>query len=108
MVVKPSTFKIPTFDGIGPWELYHKQFEAVAVHNQRNDAEKALAVTVHLKGQEQQVLIALLRSDTMRRGGNLRTVCSSLETDYRIMQQTSDASLKKHIQAWTQNLWKML
>ncbi len=40
MVGKPSTFKIPTFDGTGPWKLYHMQFEAAAVRNQWADMEK--------------------------------------------------------------------
>ncbi len=51
MFEKPSTFKISTFDGTGPWELHHKQFEAAAAHNQWSDAEKTVALTVHLKRQ---------------------------------------------------------
>ncbi len=34
MVGKYSNFKIPTFDGTGPLELYHKQFEVAAAHSQ--------------------------------------------------------------------------
>ncbi len=47
--MKPSTIKIPTFDGTGPQELYHKQFEAAAAHNQWTDMEKAVALTLHLE-----------------------------------------------------------
>ncbi len=65
MVVKPTTFEIPTFDGTDSWELYHKQFEAAAAHNQWNDAEKAVALTVQLQGPEQQVFVPLPQSDTI-------------------------------------------
>ncbi len=65
MVGKPSTFKIPTFDGTGPWELYHKQFETVAAHNQWTYVEKAVALAVHLKGAARQVLAALPQSDNI-------------------------------------------
>ncbi len=65
MVGKPSTSKIPIFDGTGPRELYHKQLEAAAAHDQWNDMEKAVAPTVHLKGTTQQVLVALPQSDTI-------------------------------------------
>ncbi len=64
MVKKTSTFKIPTFDGTGLWELSHKQFEAAAAYNQWTDAEKAVALIVRLKGAVQQVLAAPPRSDT--------------------------------------------
>ncbi len=43
---KSTTSKIPTFDGTGPRELYHKQFKAAAAHNQWNDAEKPVALVV--------------------------------------------------------------
>ncbi len=60
MVGKQSSSKIPIVDGTGPWrKLYHKQFEAAVAHNQRCDAEKAVASTQHQKEQAQQVLAAL-------------------------------------------------
>ncbi len=65
IIEKPSTFKIPTFDGTGPWELYHKQFEAAAAYNQWTDMEKAIALTVHLTGAAQQVLATLPQSHTL-------------------------------------------
>ncbi len=49
VIGKSTTFKIPTFDGTAPRELYHKQFEAAAAHNQWSNAEKTAAPTVHLK-----------------------------------------------------------
>ncbi len=65
MVGKPNTFKIPTFDGTGPRELYHKQFEAAAAHNQWTEMKKALALTVHFKGAAQKVLATLSPEDTI-------------------------------------------
>ncbi len=65
MTGKSATFKVPTFDGSGAWELYHKQFEATAAHNQWNDVKKDVALTVHLKGPALQVLAALPHSDTI-------------------------------------------
>ncbi len=56
MIGKTTTLKIPTFDGTGPWELYHKQFEAAAAYNEWNDREKTVTLTVHLKGAAQRVL----------------------------------------------------
>ncbi len=34
VIGKSTTFKIPTVNVTDPWELYHKQFEIAAVHNQ--------------------------------------------------------------------------
>ncbi len=65
MVGKSNTFKIPTFDGTGLWELYCRQFEAAAAHNRWTEIEQAVALTVHLKGAAQQVLAALPQSDTI-------------------------------------------
>ncbi len=48
--IKPSTFKIPTFDRTDPRELHYKYFEAAAAHNQWTDMEKAVGRTVHIKG----------------------------------------------------------
>ncbi len=53
MIEKSSTFKILLFGRTGPWELSHKQFEAAAAYNQWTDAEKAVALIVHLKGAVQ-------------------------------------------------------
>ncbi len=50
IVGKQSTFKILNFDGTGLWEQYYKQYEPAGTHNQWSDTEKAVAVTVHLKG----------------------------------------------------------
>ncbi len=55
MIGKPSTFKIPTFDGTGPRELCYKQFEATAVHKQWTNSEKRAALKKHLKRPAQQM-----------------------------------------------------
>ncbi len=34
MIGMSTTFNIPIFDATGPWELYHKQFEAADAHTQ--------------------------------------------------------------------------
>ncbi len=41
MIGKFTTSKIPTFDGSGPWKLYHKQFNAAAAHNQWGMMQKS-------------------------------------------------------------------
>ncbi len=53
VIGKSTAFKIPKFEGTGLWELYHKQFEAAAAHNQWGDEEKVIALTVHLRGPAQ-------------------------------------------------------
>ncbi len=47
---KSTTIKIPPINGIGPWELYHKHFEAAAAHNQWRDVQKAEALTGQIVG----------------------------------------------------------
>ncbi len=51
---KSTAFKIPTFDGSGPWKQYHKQSETAVARNQRTDTEKAV-VLIHLKAPAQHV-----------------------------------------------------
>ncbi len=62
---KPSAFKVPTFDGTGPWELYRKQFEAAVAHNQWTEMEKAVILTAHLEGAAQRLPVALSQSDNI-------------------------------------------
>ncbi len=125
VIGKSTTFKISTFDGTAPWELYHKQFEAAAAHNQWSNAKKTVAPIVHLKRVAQRVLTVLPRSDTIeyvslvnclekrfeqkhlalvkrRELKNRTQKCGEGLQDYA---QTSDASPKRHTQARIQILW---
>ncbi len=68
--------------------LYHRQFDAAAAHNRWTEMEKAVALTVHLKGAAQQVLAALLQSYTIE----YATLVNSLEQKFR---QKHHALVKK-------------
>ncbi len=46
-IEKSTIFKIVTFSGTGPWELYHMQFKAATAHNQWTDVETAVILTLH-------------------------------------------------------------
>ncbi len=96
VIGKATTFKIPTFDGSGAWELYHKQFEAAAAHNQWSNAEKAVALTVHLKGTAKQVLAALPQTDN----SEYATLVNCLEQRFGQRHHTPVRrwELKNHIQ----------
>ncbi len=128
MFGKPSTFKIPTFDGTGPCELYHKRFEAATAHNQWANIEIAIVLTVHLNEVAWQVLEAMRQSDTiwcatlvncleqgfgqkylapMKRWYS-RIAYRSWGKDYKTMEQTTNALPKRLTQAWIQNLWRVL
>lgn len=55
-VERNAKFNVSSFDGTVPWKTYIRQFQAAAVHNAWTDSEKAVALTVNLKGAAQQIL----------------------------------------------------
>ncbi|KAG8238951.1 hypothetical protein J437_LFUL018760 [Ladona fulva] len=60
-----STIRVtpPTFDGKIPWASYIKQFEAASEANAWSPHEKAVALTVALRGEALYVLQARIAED---------------------------------------------
>ncbi len=94
-VRKPNTFKIPTFDGTGLWELYHKP-EATVAHNQWTDTKKTVALTVELKGATQQELAALSLSDIIKYATLVN--CLEQRCGQKYLASVKEGELKKRIQ----------
>ncbi len=78
--------------------VYYKQFEAVAVHNQRTDMEKTVMLIVHLKGVAQQILAALPQSDTIE----YATLVNCLKQRFGQTPYPSEeaGTQKPHIEVW--------